>query len=392
MKTVNNILAFSGGPDSMYLLHFLLKKGEKPVLAHLNHGLRGKESDLDEKFCKKIAKKHGLPFESEKISIKAPGIEEKARNARYKFLEKIRRKYKAKKIYTAHHLNDNLETVLLNFIRGTGLNGLTGIKSDKIERPLLQIPKSEILSFLKKNKIPYRKDSSNLDTKFSRNFIRHEIIPKLKKLNPNLEKIFQTNLENLLTIQDFLDKESPDSFTVSEFKRLHPAIQLNTLLQLAGPGVTQKQLKETQKLILSGKTGKKKNLGPVRIEIQYGKVVINPTQPAIKTTFRILKKHPRKLNQPKTIFLNFDKIKKLSKLKIRTPLPGDRIHPLGLKGSQKLQDLFTNKKIPQQLRKEIPVITNTKEILAVGWLAIAEKYRVTPRTKQILKISFKDTQ
>ena len=385
-----NILAFSGGPDSMYLLHFLLKKGEKPVLAHLNHGLRGKESDLDEKFCEKIAKNEGLTFESEKISIKAPGIEEKARNARYKFLEKIRSKHKAKKIYTAHHLNDNLETVLLNFIRGTGLNGLTGIKSDRIERPLLDKTKQEILGFLRKNRIPYRKDSSNLDTKFSRNRIRHKVIPELKKISPNLEKTFSKNLENFLNIQDFLDKNTPETLTVQDFKKLHPAIQLNFLVKLAGPNITQKQLKEAQKFILNGKTGTKKSLGPVRIEIEYGKVLVNPTQPPIKTTFKILKTHPKKLDQPNTTFLNFDKIKDLKKIKTRTYQDGDRIHPLGLKGSQKLQDLFTNKKIPQKLRTQIPVITLKKEILAVGWLVVADKYRITPRTKQILKITFKE--
>lgn len=393
MTNVNYILAFSGGPDSVYLLHKLLKKGDKPVLAHLNHGLRGKESDQDEEFCRKIAKKYGLIFETEKVSLTGSGIEEKARNARYKFLEKIRRKYKAKKILTAHHLNDNIETVLLNFIRGTGLNGMTGIKSDKIERPLLNTAKDEILTYLKKHRIKYRKDSSNLDTKFSRNFIRHEVIPQLKKLNPNLEKTFTKNLNNFKQLQDFLNEESPDSITVAEFKRLHPAIQANTILKLTGTteGISQKALEETRKLILSGKTGKKKTLGNTRVEIEYGKVLFNPKTPALKTTFKILKNHPKNLNQKQTTFLNFDKIRNLKKITTRTFKEGDRIRPLGLKGTQKLQDFFTNKKIPQKLRTQIPVIELGKEILAIGWLTVAEKYKVTPNTKQILKISFKDT-
>ncbi|EKD47749.1 MAG: hypothetical protein ACD_65C00306G0001, partial [uncultured bacterium] len=365
----------------------LLKKGEKPVLAHLNHDLRGKDSDDDENFCKKIAKKYGLEIETEKIKLTGSGIEEKARKARYEFLKKTRRKYNAKKILTAHHLNDNLETVLLNFIRGTGLNGITGIKEDRFERPLLNITKQEILNFLKKNKIQYRTDKSNINNKFSRNFIRNEIIPELKKINPNLEKTFTKNLDNFRKIQDFLDTQSPTSITVTEFKRLHPAIQTNTILKLIGTteGISQKALEETRKLILSGKTGKNKNLGPIRIEIQYGKVIFNPTTPAFKTTFKILKKHPAKLSRKKTIFLNFDKIKNISNLEIRNPKDGDRLSPLGLNGSQKLQDLFTNKKIPQSMRTQIPIITFGKEILAAGWLAVAEKYKVTERTKQILK-------
>lgn len=380
----------------MYLLYFLLKKGEKPILAHLNHGLRGKESDLDEKFCQKIAKNEGLPFESKKISLTGSGIEEKARKARYKFLEEVRQKHKAKKIYTGHHLNDNLETVLLNFTRGTGLNGLTGIKTDKIDRPLLGVTKSEILEFLKKNKIPYRKDSSNLDNKFSRNRIRAEVIPELKKLNPNLEKTFKSTLENLKQIQNFLSSETPKGNTIKlkDFQKLHPAIQAQFLLEQldSTEGISQKQLQETGKFLLSAKTGKKRTLGDTKIEIEYEKAIFNPKKPAIKTTFRILKKHPDKLDIAKTVFLNFDKIGSTSKLQIRTMRDGDRIKPLGLRGSQKLQDLFTNKKIPQKLRTQIPVITLENEILSVGWLAIAEKYKITPKTNQILKINFKESQ
>ncbi len=382
---MTNVLAFSGGPDSMYLLHTLLKKGQKPVLAHLNHGLRGKESDEDENFCKKVAKKNGLTIETEKIA--PPKNEEEARNARYDFLEKVRKKHKARKILTAHHLNDNIETVLFNLTRGTGLAGLTGIPSNRIQRPLLSTTKEEILAYLKKNRIKYREDSSNRNTKFSRNRIRNKVIPELRKINPNLEKSFLGSLKNFQQIQDFLDQEAK-KFTnkITEFKRLHPAVQTHIILKLAGPSTSQKEVEEIRRIILAGKTDTTCKIG----RIEYGKLV-QSKEHSFQTTFKILKKHPAKF-APNCAYLNFDKIRDIKTLKIRTPLPGDRIKPLGLKGSQKLQDLFTNKKIPQSLRKTIPVITLEGEIAAVGWLTIAEKFKILPSTRQILKIIFKDTK
>ena len=381
---MRKILAFSGGPDSMYLLHMLLK--EKPILAHLNHGLRGAESDQDELFCKRIAKKYGLQIETEKIA--PPKNEETARIARYEFLERIRKKHNASKIITAHHLNDSIETVILNLTRGTGLKGLTGIKSDKIERPLLNTTKEEILSYLKKYKIPYRKDSSNKDTKYSRNRIRLNVIPELKKINPNFEKSFASTIENLQEAQSFIESQTPKwhgEFFTKKFSALHPCIQANLLLQI-NREFSQKNIKELQSFIKKNKTGTRK-LG---LEIAYGKFFTQKKSHNFKIIFHILKKHPKTLKTSNIVFLDFDKIKKISNLKIRTFQPGDSIKPLGLEGkSQKLQDVFTNKKIAAALRNKIPVITlNNREILAVGTLTISEEYKVSASTKKILKVNF----
>lgn len=382
-----NILAFSGGPDSMYLLHLLLKKDEKPILAHLNHNLRGTESDQDELFCKKIAKQYGLTIETGKIA--PPKNEEEARIARYKFLENIRRKHNATKILTAHHLNDSIETFILNLSRGTGLRGLTGIKSDKIERPLLSTTKSEILAYLKKHKIPYRKDSSNQDEKFSRNRIRLHIVPELKKINPKIEKTFATTIKNLQEVQSFIDSQTPKwqgEFFCEKFSSLHPCIQANLLLKIDNE-FSRKNISELQTFIKKNHTGSRK-LG---LEISYGKIFTRPKIKTFKTTFQILKTRPKSLKSKNTVFLNFDKIKNIKKLDIAAFNPGDKIKPLGLNGkTQKLQDIFINKKIPQELRKKIPVIKFGKEIICIGWLAIANKYKVTKTTRQILKISFKD--
>ncbi|HAU40290.1 MAG: tRNA(Ile)-lysidine synthetase, tRNA(Ile)-lysidine synthase [Candidatus Peregrinibacteria bacterium GW2011_GWF2_43_17] len=429
---MKKILAFSGGPDSIYLLQKLLAKGEKPILAHLNHNLRGQESDADELFCKQIAKKYNLVIETEKITLPKKN-EETARIVRYNFLERVRKKHNAEKILTAHHLNDSIETLILNLTRGTGLRGLTGIKSDKIERPLLNTTKQEILSYLKKHNLPYRKDSSNSDPKYSRNRIRLKIIPELKKINPNLEKTFLSTIENLKSVQAFIDSEIEhwtDSFDTKKFAKLHPYLQSAVLLK-TNRNLSKKNIAELKKLIAQNKTGTKK----LNMKIAYGKamplpgelkgtsgkhafycnshlsatnssylldVPLSGTTSSIFTVFArkngnfATKSHFPEVPKPtfsilttRPIFLDFDKIGDIKKLRATTFKPGDKIKPLGLNGkTQKLQDLFTNKKIPQEIRKEIPVIKLGKEIICVGWLAIADKYKITKTTGQILKISW----
>ncbi|MDP2624657.1 MAG: tRNA lysidine(34) synthetase TilS, partial [Candidatus Peregrinibacteria bacterium] len=190
------ILAISGGPDSVYLLHKLLSEGQRPVLAHFNHQLRGTDSDEDEKFVRELAQTHQLPCEIGTKDVKEwaenhkKSLEEAGRTLRYEFFEKIRQKHRANWILTAHHLNDNLETVLMNEMRGCKLRGQIGIQEHAPERhlwrPILNTPKSKILSYLKKNQLPYRTDATNTDTRFLRNHIRHNIIPSLLKENPNL--------------------------------------------------------------------------------------------------------------------------------------------------------------------------------------------------------------
>ncbi len=385
---MTKILAFSGGPDSMYLLHIFLEKGKKPILAHLNHNLRGHESDEDEKFCKKIAKKHGLKIEIKKIA--PPKNEEEARIARYQFLEEVRRKHKATQILTAHHLNDSIETIILNLTRGTGINGLTGIPSDKIKRPLLKTTKEEILTYLKKNRIKYREDSSNRSTKFSRNRIRLKIVPELKKINPNLEKTFLGNLANFQEVQDFLNKKAKkyihkDHIKITEFKKLHKALQTHIILKLAGPNTSQKEISEILKIVSKGRPGATCKIG----QIEYEKLIFNPTQRTFETSFQILKKRPKTFN-PECAYINADKITDSSELEVTSWQPGDRIKPIGMKGTKKLQDIFTDKKIPQNLRKQIPVIKLGNSVISVGWLATSEDFKVTTKTRQILKITFKD--
>ncbi|KKT72695.1 MAG: tRNA(Ile)-lysidine synthase [Candidatus Peregrinibacteria bacterium GW2011_GWA2_44_7] len=206
MKKNTLILACSGGADSVYLLHDLLNAEEKPIVAHFNHQLRGGASDADEAFVRSLAEEHQLVLEIERTDVAKWGqkykksLEEAGRILRYAFFEQVRKKYNGKAILTAHHLNDNLETVLMNRMRGCDLKGEIGMQewNGFLHRPLLNTSKQEILDYLHKHQLPYREDASNQDRRYARNRIRLDVIPKLEQQNPDLLKEFKNQREKAI--------------------------------------------------------------------------------------------------------------------------------------------------------------------------------------------------
>ena len=198
------IVAISGGPDSVALAaatRSLLEAGllREVHLAHLNHGLRGAESDADERFVRDLAEAWKLPIVVEHRNITGPGIEENARRIRYDWLAEVARQRSADWIATGHNADDQAETVLHHILRGTGLAGLGGIAPDRpldngvrLIRPLLSVTRAEILAYLAAEKIEFRVDSSNADVRFTRNRIRHELLPMLTRdYNPALADVLR---------------------------------------------------------------------------------------------------------------------------------------------------------------------------------------------------------
>ena len=250
------VVGVSGGPDSICLLDVLYKLKKKYdfklIVAHVNYGLRGKDSDLDEKLVRKMAEKYSLPIEVLKVG-KVGKSEEKLRKTRYAFFEKVSKKNKAGAIAVGHNLNDQAETVLMRILRGTGLRGLGAIKfstrrgptaqpkrnADRplLVRPLLNVPRKEILAYLRKNKIAYRIDKTNLGTDFTRNKIRNKLIPQLeKKFNQNIQESLFKFSESAAADYDFISRFSKVWLTankvlmVSSLNSLHPSI-LNEVLR-----------------------------------------------------------------------------------------------------------------------------------------------------------------
>lgn len=240
-------MGISGGPDSVALLQLLLETGFSPILAHINYHLRGKDSDLDQKFIEKLAAKHHLQLEILEVYAKklSGNLEENCRNIRYEFFEQARRANDAELILTAHQLDDQIETFLFNLTRGASLSGFLGIAEFDHERhllrPLLGTPKQDLLAYLKAHKLPYREDKSNFDLKFSRNLIRHKIMPVLAQINPNFRITIANSLislkENLQnsqnSSQDWLKKNfKKQGFSLDIFLKTSPVIQKNILKEL----------------------------------------------------------------------------------------------------------------------------------------------------------------
>jgi tRNA(Ile)-lysidine synthase len=205
LKDKKLLLAVSGGLDSMVLMHLFQELDYNIGIAHCNFQLRGKESDADENFVKLQAERLQIPifstrFETEKFANENKfSIQLAARKLRYDWFYQILEEEKHDYLLTAHHLDDQLETFLINLSRGTGIEGLTGIPAtnDKIMRPLLPFSREEILAFAVENLLSWREDSSNASTKYLRNKIRHDVIPILKTLNPNFLPTFENTLEHL---------------------------------------------------------------------------------------------------------------------------------------------------------------------------------------------------
>jgi tRNA(Ile)-lysidine synthase len=270
------VLGVSGGPDStclLHIFHILQKKYNLDLLiAHINYGLRGADSDRDEKFVKKLAQKYKLPLEilNAKIGEKNKS-EEKLRDIRYEFFEKVCVEKKFDLVAVAHNSDDQAETVLMRLIRGTGLSGLSAIKpkNGKIIRPLLEISREEIIAYLKENKLSYRIDKTNRESVYLRNKIRNKLIPYLEKnYNPNLKqtlsKSAQTFLEDYAIIEEVAEKAWLENKTLSVKKilALPVAIQkriLQKALAQKRPGSTHQNFIHSEEILRSLKSTKNKN-------------------------------------------------------------------------------------------------------------------------------------
>lgn len=173
------IVAVSGGVDSVVLLDLLAQTNSKLIVAHFDHGIRHNSGE-DAVFVRGLAKKYGLPYEEEQGNLGPDASEDVARQARYAFLQKITKQYSADAVVTAHHQDDVIETSIMNILRGTGRHGLSSLKSRKgMLRPLLAYPKAELIAYAQKNNIEWHEDQTNTDTKYLRNKVRLEIIPKM---------------------------------------------------------------------------------------------------------------------------------------------------------------------------------------------------------------------
>jgi tRNA(Ile)-lysidine synthase len=443
------VVAVSGGSDSVALLKVLEMLSEQYgfslIVAHINHGLR-ENAACEEQFVRRMAADMGFVFECKSLDIRSlrkgtgKGIEEISREVRYDFLNDVASKHGAQKIALGHNSNDQTETVLMNFLRGSGPTGLKGMlpaRDSVYIRPLLCVTRNEIISFLEFHGLPFVTDASNTDLAYLRNRIRHSLIPELKaRYNPKLEESIKSMAEIMRVEDDYMKcltgkilsewgtatAHGEISISIPALVKYHQAIQrriMKHLLERLTPnsqGIGQTHIKAALNLAYSDHPGAYVNL-PCNIEVrrEYNALVIFKREKGEKETLRKrchdlryevtlpgsvkmaelgktmifeFVEGPIDMNScgRETAFMDYDRIS--LPLVIRTVSPGDRIQPLGMKGTKKIKSVFIDEKIALRHRKSIPLLLDQEAVLWIAGLRLSESVKITEKTRHILKVEF----
>jgi tRNA(Ile)-lysidine synthase len=442
------LLAVSGGVDSVVLCELCKQSGYEFVIAHCNFQLRGEESERDEQFVKKLGEKYKTEVEVKRFETEAYAaerkisIQEAARDLRYKwFFDLFMEKFYSvdepgetespsvpgwhvpnRKLYllTAHHADDNIETVAMNFFRGTGLHGLTGIPVSGsyltlnfIRRPLLAFTKEELIRFASDHKLDYVEDSSNQSSKYTRNYFRNEIIPAISKIYPQVKENLLDNInrfreiENLYKlsvghIKNKLCKKKGDE-THIPIKQLLGYNNRALIYEIISDfGFSEKQIEEVIKLA-DGDTGSYISSGDYRIikhrhwfiitSIASGlaeNIIIEEKNTRVVYSDGVLELRKSSSQQPttsnRTACLDAQEIS--FPLLLRKWKTGDYFYPLGMKKKKKLSRFFIDLKLSKTAKEKIWVIEMNKKILWVVGHRIDERFKITPATKNVLQMTF----
>ena len=415
------LVGVSGGADSVALLSVLIELGCRPHVCHLNHQLRGADSDADAEFVRQLAARYGLPSSIEACTVARD--EDSARRARHEFFGRVAEHTGLKKLALAHTADDQVETFLLRLLRGAGVPGLVGIWPERqlgplrVIRPLLKVRHIEIMEYLAAKKLSYREDKSNWDTRFTRNRIRHELLPLLEReYNPSVRDVL-LNTAEILRDEDFyllhhvaqrfyMAACQNDAVNVKTLASYPVAIQRRVLRfwlggdSENGPRFTFDQIEAVRHAALGDapsavidlpdnlvayreyewlQKANRKDLEPVKGNWPLslaGETVVR------ELGVRVVVEHGDEAPNPKECF-DADALGK--GLFVRTWEDGDRFQPLGMSETKKLQDFFVDEKVPRLKRGRVPLVcTADGRIAWVVGQRIAEPFRVRDDTRRII--------
>lgn len=390
------VVGVSGGADSVALVHALHQLEIPLTVAHINHQLRGEASDADEQFVRELAEKLQLPFVHKSINVaqlsdeSGESIEMAARKARHSFFAQL----SPSVIALAHHADDQVETFFLKLARGAGTDGLSGMdfrqsmESFQIIRPMLEIPRDQIIKWLAARQIKWREDQTNTDLQFLRNRVRHSLLPLLEKeLNPMLRKAVLRSM-NILREENRWMNSLLDGLTLSD--DLPIAMQRRLLRKWLFDHHAEDIGLESIDALLALKKAAKGSVqftlnSHQRVVIEYGKL-------RFETNGLPLRQPLWEISQKKGVGWKKEDTKTIGQLPaeasfcaamvgdspvmVRSVEPGDCFEPLGVSGHRKLQDIFTDCKVPRAQRALIPVVICRDEIIWIPGYRIAKKWRV----------------
>lgn len=429
------LVAVSGGPDSVAMLHALhTRRDEFGItlhIAHLNHCIRGEASDMDEEFVRALAGEWGIPATVERVDVPAlrralrAGEEEAARKARHDFLRRTAERVGAAKVALGHTSDDRAESVLMNVIRGTGIDGLGSIRpvSGSLVRPLIDTCRSEVEEYVRENRLPFRVDESNTDTTYTRNRIRHELIPLLERdYNPRVKAALIRLADIADSASGFIESAAQsardrvalrgaiDAHMLSElFDALRYQVIRNEIGSMKGD-LCDVAFEQVQRIVEALETGEdftitlpsgilyavrrgnefcvtrkvaSPEVEPFDIPLAVpGRTVVPRAGLAIEATIIDSPKPAR--TPPDTVLIPTDAI--AGTLRVRNLRPGDRIIPFGMSGAKKLQDVFVDRKIPRAERALSAVVVDDDRILWVIGVVASEATRVIQDTRKAVEL------
>lgn len=451
------LIGVSGGPDSVALLSVLTALAPKYSLrlgvAHINHCLRGAASDQDERFVESLARENDMPCYIRRIDMRSRQeetgfcLEEAGREARYEFFRQIAEAKRYDKIAVGHHANDDAELILLNLLRGSGCSGISGIpaKRDPIVRPLIDVSRNEIMSYIIQYGLKYRTDASNEDTNYLRNRIRHQLMPTLMEYNPQITDSL-VRIGNILSSEDewveslivplfqeaiLLEEKRRIVLSVPALQKLHIApvrrILRKTVAQVKKDlrRISYAHIHAATRLIYNaGAVGQIDLPGRLRITRNKDRLIVTKEKKSLRSpalSGRNLQIHYEySLNEPEAasgelkideidVLLKFSKVaadrfpaeaktetwtgwidwdRLTFPLIIRNLRPGDRFRPFGMKGSQKVNDFFCNNKVPAADRHRFPLLVSGSRITWIAGFRIDDDAKLRSDSRFALKVEF----